>query len=91
MKKLLVIMVLSFLVIPSISLAFTPQEIEFINKVKELSSVDQKLPKSPVGYGIIRNDSNGNIFILLKGENENKGKFIGVTKYGAQITAVYEK
>jgi len=72
-----------------VSLAFTQQEVEFINKVKELSSVDQKLPEPPIGYGIIRDNSTGKIFILLKGEN--KGKFVGVTRCGAQINAVYEK
>jgi hypothetical protein len=89
MKKILCIVLLIVFLIPSISLALTPEEKEYIKKVRELSSPTQKLPMPPYGHGIIRDDSTGNIFILLKGENQ--GKFMGVTQYGSSITAVYEK
>ena len=89
MKKILCITLLIIFLIPSISLSFTQEEKEYIKKVRDLSSPTQKLPEPPYGHGIIRDDSTGNIFILLKGENQ--GKFMGVTKYGSTITAVYEK
>ena len=89
MKKILCIVLLVIFLIPSISLALTQEEKEYIKKVRELSSPTQQLPEPPYGNGIIRDDSTGNIFILLKGEN--KGKFMGVTQYGASVTAVYEK
>jgi hypothetical protein len=89
MKKIFCIILLVIFLVPSVSLAFTEKEKEFIKQVRELSSPTQKLPIVPSGYGIIRNDLTGDITILLKGQNQ--GKCIGLTQYGATITAVYEK
>lgn len=88
MKKLCFVIILLFL-IPSFSFAFTQQENEYIKKVKELSTPNQKLPQPLPGYGIVRNNDTGDIVILLRGKNQ--GKIIGTTSYGGRITAVYEK
>lgn len=89
MKKIMLLVLISIFLVPTISLAFTSQEKEYINKIKELTSPDQKLPQPPAGYGIIRNNQTGDIVILLKGQNQ--GKIIGKTTYGGKIIAVYEK
>ena len=89
MKKIMLLVLISIFIVPTVSLAFTSQEKEYINKIKELSSPDQKLPQPPAGYGIIRNNQTGDIVILLKGQNQ--GKIIGKTTYGGKIIAIYEK
>lgn len=89
MKKIMLLVLISIFIVPTVSLAFTSQEKEYINKIKELTSPDQKLPQPPAGYGIIRNNQTGDIVILLKGQNQ--GKIIGKTTYGGKIIAIYEK